>query len=257
MLNFLERELQRLLGDDTTIHSLCFMGRVCIGTLKGDLRAKVEFAATTAAHEYDALDITILNRTNGPVDTLRIRFKDVWGIRPVPGNPNFPEGVVPHIWTYRGKTEWYAWKPTPADREQLREEIYRYLETFRPPIRKFGVPRLVYICAPLRGDVEQNIEFARQKAQEVFQSGDIPICPHLMFPPIADPSDLMQDQVSRDMGLRLLESCQQINVYGSELTEGMLAEIGHASKLGIPVSSEQQTRAPAKKHSVQKRRDAR
>ena len=65
---------------------------------------------------------------------------------------------------------------------------------------------LVYICAPLRGNIEQNMEFARQKAKEVFEQGDIPICPHLMFVPIVDPEDRAQDQAAQKMCLKLLES---------------------------------------------------
>ena len=41
------------------------------------------------------------------------------------------------------------------------------------------------------------------------------------------------------MGLRLVESCQQVNVYGSVWTEGMWAEIRHAERLGIPVLTDQ------------------
>lgn len=102
-------------------------------------------------------------------------------------------------------------------------------------------PKLVYICAPLQGEVEQNVAFARQKAKEMFQSGDIPVCPHLMFPPIADPNHPLEDQQARDMGLRLVESCQQINVCGPVWTDGMWAEINHANKLGIPIMTDQQT----------------
>lgn len=88
--------------------------------------------------------------------------------------------------------------------------------------------------------MEKNIEFARQKAQEVFTSGNIPICPHLLFPPIADPADPTQDQATREMGLRLVASCQHVNVYGSVWTDGMWAEIRHAEKLGIPIMTDQQ-----------------
>lgn len=99
---------------------------------------------------------------------------------------------------------------------------------------------MVYICAPLRGDVQKNIEFARQKAQEVFQQGSIPICPHLMFPPIADPNHSEQDQSAREMGLKLLEKCTQINVYGKVLTVGMIEEIRHAKRHGIPIFDKQE-----------------
>ena len=86
-----------------------------------------------------------------------------------------------------------------------------------------------------------NVEFARQKAQEVFADGDIPICPHLLFPPVADPTDPAQDEKARAMGLRLLESCQQMNVYGPVWTDGMWQEIYKAGELGIPVLTDQKT----------------
>ena len=76
-------------------------------------------------------------------------------------------------------------------------------------------------------------------AQEVFAEGNVPVCPHLMFPSIADPENPVQDQAAREMGLRLVESCQQVNVYGPVWTEGMWAEIRHAEDLGIPVLTDQ------------------
>lgn len=113
-----------------------------------------------------------------------------------------------------------------------------------------------YICAPLRGDVTNNVEFARQKAQEVFAEGNIPICPHLLFPPVADPDDPAQDEKARAMGLRLLESCQQMNVYGPVWTDGMWQEIYKAGELGIPVLTDQKTigRTPPARHPKRKER---
>ena len=55
---------------------------------------------------------------------------------------------------------------------------------------------------------------------------------------IADPKDPAQDQAAREMGLRLVESCQQVNVYGTVLSERMWAEVNHAILLGIPVKSD-------------------
>ena len=90
--------------------------------------------------------------------------------------------------------------------------------------------------------------------QEVFQAGDIPVCPHLMFPPIADPGDPVQDQAAREMGLRLVEKCQQVNVYGP-VTEGMWAEIHRANKLDIPVVTNLKTKgrtSPRRKKSAKR-----
>jgi len=100
-------------------------------------------------------------------------------------------------------------------------------------------PRLVYICAPLRDSVQKNIEFARLKAKEVFDAGDIPVCPHLMFPPVADPANPEQDRRAREMCLKLIERCHRVNVYGPEWTDGMWQEIHHAERLKIPVYTDQ------------------
>ncbi len=245
MSNFFERELGRVFGDGQVIRNPTYSGRSCFGTLGKDLRVRARFITTGYADHYDSLKITVLNRTDGPVDTLVLKLKDLLGKKSVPGNPNFREGVSPHIWDNYGKQEWYAYHPTAADYEVIRQAAKQYLDVFRDRqqerVQDQDGPKLVYICAPLRGDVEKNIEFARQKAQEVFQAGDIPVCPHLMFPPIADPENPQQDQAARDMGLRLVESCQEVHVYGPEWTEGMWAEIRHAMDLGIEVKTDQQT----------------
>lgn len=130
--------------------------------------------------------------------------------------------------------------------KELREAAAAYVEPFRARETVRDNMKMVYICAPLRGEIQKNIEFARQKAQEVFQQGHIPICPHLMFPPFADAANPTEDQAARDMGLRLIEACQQVNVYGSEWTDGMRAEIRHAERLGIPVVTDPKTMGKTK-----------
>ncbi len=241
-MNFFEGELRKLFGDGQTISDPNFTGKICLGTLGKELRVRAEFVTTGVMDHYDAMKLTVLNRSGGSVDTLLLRFRDIWGRKPVPRNPNFANGVIPHIWTYNGQTEWYAWVPTQADREQLVRQVRQYLEPFRerPPQPVHSSPKLVYICAPLRGDVIGSIEFARQKAQEVFQSGSIPVCPHITLPSNADPACSVQDEAAREMGLQLVESCQQLNVYGSTITEGMRAEIHRAQERGIPVVYEQE-----------------
>ena len=263
MSNFFERELGRVFGDGQVIRNPTYSGRSCFGTLGKDLRVRARFITTGYADHYDALKITVLNRTDGPVDTLVLKLKDLLGKKSVPGNPNFREGVSPHIWDNYGKQEWYAYHPTAADYEVIRQAAKQYLDVFRDRqqerVQDQDGPKLVYICAPLRGEVEKNIEFARQKAQEVFQAGDIPVCPHLMFPPVADPENPQQDQAAQEMGLRLVESCQQVNVYGPEWTEGMWAEIRHAMDLGIEVKTDQQTigHSPPRRQAPRKGKGAR
>lgn len=261
MSNVFEQELRKLFGSGEVIDRPTYSGRACFGSLGKDLRVRAQFISTHIAGEYDALKLTVLNRMDGPVDTHVLKLKDLLGKKPVPGNPNFPRGVAPYLWDDYGKVEWYAFHPTAGDYNEIRQAVKQYLEVFRDRQQEHvqDGPKLVYICAPLRGDVEKNIEFARQKAQEVFQAGDIPVCPHLMFPPIADPEDPVQDQAARDMGLRLVESCQEVRVCTSAITEGMWAEINHAVLLNIPVVSSQTAigRTRSQRQAIRKGRNER
>lgn len=113
-------------------------------------------------------------------------------------------------------------------------------------------PKRVYICAPLRGAVERNVEAARLFAKEVFDAGNIPVCPHLIFPPIADPNDPAQDEKAFGMCLKLIEGCSQVNVYGQP-TEGMQAEIAHAKRMGIPIQQSSPEKEKGRKKPSQTR----
>lgn len=240
MSNFFEQELRKLFADGTIIRDPVFVGRACLGSLDRNRQVRAEFVTLGHADHYAALRLTLLDNNQGVVDKLILRFKDIWGKKKIPNNPYLRDGVAPHIWVDGDRIDWYAYHPSQEDYQQLRQIASDYVETFRTQVlTKNHGPRLVYICAPLRGELEKNIAFAKEKVQEVFQAGDIPICPHLMFPPFADPDDPAQDQAAREMGLRLVEYCQQVNVYGPVRTPGMLAEIRRAEELNIPVKADQ------------------
>ncbi len=131
MSNFFEQELRKLFGDGSMIECPQFVGRACLGTLGGDLRVRAQFITGIIANQYNALKIVVLNRTDGPVDTMVLNLKDLLGMKKVPGNPNFPHGVAPHIWDDSGKAQWYAYRPTIADYETIRQAAGDYLDVFR------------------------------------------------------------------------------------------------------------------------------
>lgn len=145
MTNFFEQELRKLFADGGIIDDPKFVGRACLGSLDGDLRVRAEFITMGIAEHYSALRLTVLNRKEGVVDKSVLRFEDILGKKAVPGNPNFRNGVSPHIWDDRGKADWYVYRPTPADFEALRQAADDYLNVFRermperavePPVRK-------------------------------------------------------------------------------------------------------------------------
>lgn len=101
-------------------------------------------------------------------------------------------------------------------------------------------PELIYICAPLRGDMEANIEKAKQYSREVFLQGDIPICPHIYFPQFANVENAKEDRAAMNMGLALLKRCSRINVYADPPTAGMREEIEIARQYGVSIKHIQQ-----------------
>lgn len=128
-MNYFEQELQKLAAVCDGLSNPVFVGRTCYGDLGGDNRAKLQFVTVGHADHYTALKATILNRIDGEVDTLLLRFGDIWGNKRV-NNPNFRDGVIPYIWTYKDEIEWYVYQPTGADFKQLGKAVGTYLEVF-------------------------------------------------------------------------------------------------------------------------------
>lgn len=140
-----EQELRKLFEHSNLVDQPQFSGRVCVGDLGKDLRVRAEFLSTHISSQYDAIRLTVLNRTEGVVDRTLLRFQDVWGKKQVPNNPNFRSGVIPHLWDDYGKVEWYAYHPTAADYAALRDAVGQYLSAFRertPELERSG-PKLV------------------------------------------------------------------------------------------------------------------
>lgn len=130
-MNFFEQELRRILGKSEILQQQRYVGNACYGTIGNDIRAKLEFATCGTSDQYEAIRATILNRTEGPVDKMVFRFRDILGIKQV-SNPNFRDGVKPHIWTYRDKTDWYEYHPNEADYNKLSKTLNDYMEVFQP-----------------------------------------------------------------------------------------------------------------------------
>ena len=107
-----------------------FAGRSAYIQLDPELRARLEFVSLNIASQYNALKLTILNRTEGAVDVNILRFGDLLGKKKV-SNPNFSDGVLPHLWDDYGKIGWYVYQPTQADYRMLAGAVDEYLQVFQ------------------------------------------------------------------------------------------------------------------------------
>ena len=97
-------------------------------------RAKIQFISTHIASQYDALRLTILNRDEGAVDNLVLRFSDLLGKKHT-SNPNFRDGVIPHLWDDCGKVAWYVYQPSSRDYQELSDAVGSYQEVFQEQVQ--------------------------------------------------------------------------------------------------------------------------
>lgn len=89
---------------------------------------------------------------------------------------------------------------------------------------------LVYICSPYSGDVEANLQRAREFCRFALESGQIPLAPHLMFPQFMSDDDPKQRELALFMDIVLMGKCSEVWVLGDRISEGMAAEISKAKQ---------------------------
>ncbi|MDR3540696.1 MAG: DUF4406 domain-containing protein [Desulfosporosinus sp.] len=94
--------------------------------------------------------------------------------------------------------------------------------------------KLVYICSPLRGDIERNIAKAVGYCRFASIQGVIPLAPHIIFTQFLNDEISEERKLGLQLGLELLKYCQELWAFGGWITEGMLGEIESAKRLSIP-----------------------
>ena len=131
-INAFEQELRKIVSP--SYPDAAYVGRACYVRLSEMNRAKIQFISTHMASQYDALRLTILNRDEGNVDNLILRFSDLLGKKHT-SNPNFRDGVVPHLWDDGGHISWYVYQPSNRDYEELSDVVGSYLEVFQEQVQ--------------------------------------------------------------------------------------------------------------------------
>ena len=95
---------------------------------------------------------------------------------------------------------------------------------------------MIFICSPYRGDITQNTENAKHYCKTVIKStGKIPIAPHLYFPQFLDDNDTAERELGIRAGLKLMKDCEEVWVFGDDITDGMRREIAFAEIEGIEI----------------------
>lgn len=95
----------------------------------------------------------------------------------------------------------------------------------------------IFVCSPLRGDVDGNIANARRYCRFVASLGHLPYAPHLLFPQFLDDENPEERQAGIRMGLHELKNCDELWAFVTDgaLSEGMRQEVRAAAAFDIPV----------------------
>lgn len=131
-MTFYEKELRKIVG--AVYPDASFVGRVCYVRLDEMNRAKIQFVTTSISNHCDALQLTVLNRQEGEVDNLLLRFSDLFG-KKATANPNFRDGIIPHIWDNYGNADWYVYHPSNLDYQKLSNVVSSYLRVFQEEVQ--------------------------------------------------------------------------------------------------------------------------
>lgn len=93
----------------------------------------------------------------------------------------------------------------------------------------------VYICSPYRGSIEENSSNAKKYCKQAILNGCLPIAPHVYFTQFLDDNNESERSAGMSCGLQLLSECEEIWVFGNEITNGMKVEIEYANVNNIPI----------------------
>lgn len=93
----------------------------------------------------------------------------------------------------------------------------------------------VFICSPYAGDIPQNIENAQRYLRFAVENGAIPFAPHLLYPQVLDENDPAQRELGIFFGMVWLGKCDELWVFGSDISNGMDREIVKAKQRSMPI----------------------
>mgnify|MGYP000464762065 CR=1 FL=1 len=91
----------------------------------------------------------------------------------------------------------------------------------------------MYICAPLGGNIKENLEQVKRYTKYALICGTAPVVPHFYALCLND--DIPKErEIGLAAGLSLLWFCDEMWIFGDTLTEGMRGEIRFCQNLNTP-----------------------
>ena len=112
-------------------------------------------------------------------------------------------------------------------------EVARRLAHRMRKTSQTGRLKRVYVCHPFSDGPAANIGRVQRISRGLIGEGVLPIAPHLYLPQLVD--EATQRERALDLCLELLDTCDEVRVFGGRISQGMERELQHAARHGIPV----------------------
>lgn len=125
-MDFFEKEMRTLFGDNTVMSDLKFTGKTMLGRLDENKLCKLQFVTTGTAGKYTAIQSTIINSDAGVIDKQLFKFSDIIGNFYTPHLGD----VEPYMWEYNNKPEWYT-KLSQTQKAAISDAVLDYVEMFQ------------------------------------------------------------------------------------------------------------------------------
>ena len=91
-----------------------------------------------------------------------------------------------------------------------------------------------YVCAPLGGNIEENLKMVKAYTAYALRCGTAPVVPHF-YAECLDDNNPKDREAGLAAGMSLLWLCDEVWVFGDTVTDGMRAELKFCKNLNIRV----------------------
>lgn len=132
-MDFFEKEMRTLFGDNTVMSDLKFTGKTMLGRLDENKLCKLQFVTTGTAGKYTAIQSTIINSDDGVIDKQLFKFSDIIGYF----CSSLSDKIEPNMWDYN-KPEWYT-KVSQSDKAKIADTVLEYVEMFQDQSYAMGM----------------------------------------------------------------------------------------------------------------------
>lgn len=90
----------------------------------------------------------------------------------------------------------------------------------------------VYICSPLGGNIKENLQKVKKYTRYALMCGTAPVVPHFYALCLND-NISKEREIGMAAGRSLLWFCDELWLFGAEITEGMKAELALCKNLNL------------------------